>query len=117
MADGTSERGCPGLQPRCWSLLGVGRGQPLLTGLPPYRRGCDAAAMEPRSIFDYEPGKSSVLDHPAPVRSLPPGTARGRGWELSACPCPAAAAGSGLGTVEAWREDAAFPCSRIPTGH
>uniref|UniRef100_A0A8D0L882 Sorbin and SH3 domain containing 3 n=1 Tax=Sphenodon punctatus TaxID=8508 RepID=A0A8D0L882_SPHPU len=24
----------------------------------------DATAMEPRSIFDYEPGKSSVLDHP-----------------------------------------------------
>ncbi|XP_025066171.1 vinexin isoform X2 [Alligator sinensis] len=38
-------------------------------------RGCDVAAMEPRSIFDYEPGKSSVLDHPAPAAEPHSGSA------------------------------------------
>ncbi|KAM9165613.1 vinexin [Pangshura tecta] len=31
------------------------------------QEAADDAAMEPRSIFDYEPGKSSVLDHPNPA--------------------------------------------------
>lgn len=31
---------------------------------------------EPRSIFEYEPGKSSILEHERPVRSV---------WGLGSC--------------------------------
>nr|XP_025046769.1 vinexin [Pelodiscus sinensis] len=36
------------------------------------------AAQEPRSIFDYEPGKSSVLDHPNPAAE--PRSGSGESW-------------------------------------
>ncbi|XP_053222989.1 vinexin isoform X1 [Podarcis raffonei] len=39
----------------------------------------DAAAMEPKSIFDYEPGKSSILDYPSsPSKPLTAYSAQGR---------------------------------------
>ncbi|KAG6934490.1 sorbin and SH3 domain containing 3 [Chelydra serpentina] len=39
------------------------------------QEAADDAAMEPRSIFDYEPGKSSVLDHPNPAAEPQAGSA------------------------------------------
>uniref|UniRef100_A0A452HMJ8 Uncharacterized protein n=1 Tax=Gopherus agassizii TaxID=38772 RepID=A0A452HMJ8_9SAUR len=42
------------------------------------QEAADDAAMEPRSIFDYEPGKSSVLDHPNPVAE--PQVGRAGSW-------------------------------------
>uniref|UniRef100_A0A8C3FB46 Sorbin and SH3 domain containing 3 n=1 Tax=Chrysemys picta bellii TaxID=8478 RepID=A0A8C3FB46_CHRPI len=42
------------------------------------QEAADDAAMEPRSIFDYEPGKSSVLDHPNPAAE--PQAGRADSW-------------------------------------
>nr|XP_032656767.1 vinexin isoform X1 [Chelonoidis abingdonii]XP_032656768.1 vinexin isoform X2 [Chelonoidis abingdonii] len=42
------------------------------------QEAADDAAMEPRSIFDYEPGKSSVLDHPNPA--VEPQAGRAGSW-------------------------------------
>uniref|UniRef100_A0A8C4JPQ8 SoHo domain-containing protein n=1 Tax=Dromaius novaehollandiae TaxID=8790 RepID=A0A8C4JPQ8_DRONO len=87
---GTPRAAPPGCPTGWTGERGAGRGgagaepSPGLSSSGPRRAGWGDAgtAAEPRSIFDYEPGKSSVLDRPGQVGRPRQGSAPAAAWSV-----------------------------------